>query len=290
MPLVFLFVLILGTNISFASPVNSNPENGKMSVHEAINKAGYQGMLTQRIAKSYMAVVCNVDNEQYKAHLTGSASIFEHNLAELDASAPNEAVRTQLHHIGDLWQKYKFIYSNVYSEENALTVLKFNDELLEACNDVVHLLEQYVVDNASDKDKDKKANAREYDLASIINASGKQRMFTQRILLFSLANSYSIGDKTAQIEYLKASISAFEGSFRTLMSYEGNTEQIDKELMVSFKVWIQMKKQLNVILSSENNSVKLKEQLVTMMQLGEEILFSFDEIVFLYERESNTPF
>jgi hypothetical protein len=290
MSLVFLLVLILGTNVSFATTVVPSTQNGRMSVHEAINKAGYQGMLTQRIAKSYMAIVCNVDNEQYKAHLRGSTSIFERNLAELDASAPNEAVRTQIHHIGALWQEYKFIYSDVYNEANALTVLKFNDELLEACNDVVHLLEQYVVDNVSDKDKDEKVNERENGLATIINVSGRQRMFTQRILLFSLTNTYSIGDKTTQMEYLRASINTFEISFRELKLYAGNTEQIDQELLVSSRVWIQMKKQLNLILSSEKSTEEHKEELVEIMKLSEQILFSFDEIVFLYERESNTPF
>ena len=69
MKLIILLTLLLGANVSFATTTNTTPENAKMSIYETINKAGYQRMLTQRIAKSYMAIVCNVDNQKHEEHL-----------------------------------------------------------------------------------------------------------------------------------------------------------------------------------------------------------------------------
>ncbi|CAA6830034.1 MAG: Unknown protein [uncultured Aureispira sp.] len=283
MQFIILLILVLGTNVSFATTVGTTPENAKMSIYETINKAGYQRMLTQRIAKSYMAIVCNLDHEKQEEHLKGSAKIFEKNLEDLDYSAPNEAIQTKVHYVKTLWQKNKFLYKNVYTEENALKVLTFNNEILKACDDVVLLLEEYAIKNEASRNKKNKKST--HSLSSIINFSGKQRMLTQRILLFSLANSYSIGDKELQVACLKESIRAFEELFRALISCSKNTAEIDEELDVSSKAWVEMKKELNNILSSENNTAELKEQLAKMMQLGEEILFSFDEVAFLYERE-----
>ena len=285
MPLIVLFILILGTNTSFAAPINPNSKSIKMSIYEAINKAGYQRMLTQRIAKSYMAIVCNVEHEKYEKHLKGSAGIFESNLKELNNFSPNEAIRTQIRYIEILWQNYKFIYSDDYSEENALTILKFNDKILEACDDVVRLLEDYAIENTSNKDQEARTGHK--GLASILNLSGRQRMLIQRIMFLSLANSHSIGNEKLQGESLKESISTFNDAFRKLMSYVNNTEQIDNELLEISKIWIVMEKELNELLLSEHNTIQFQEKLVKTMKKGEQILFSFDEVVFLYEREQS---
>ncbi len=60
----------------------------QMTVYEAVNKAGYQRMLTQRIAKCYLSIVAEVDADKYREHLKGSAKLFKENLKELSAYAP----------------------------------------------------------------------------------------------------------------------------------------------------------------------------------------------------------
>lgn len=280
--LTSLCLVLLSVITSFASPtITVDPEG--MSIYEAINKAGYQRMLTQRIAKSYVAAVCNVDKDKYKEHLKGSAKVFESNLKELESFSPNEAIRTQFRYVEILWQNYKFIYSDDYSQENALTILKFNDKILKACNDAVILLEEYAIEIKSSKDQEVRVG--DSDLSSIINISGRQRMLTQRILFLSLAKTYKIGDVNLLNQKLEDGISTFKDSFKKLMSYSKNTAQIDTELLEISKLWASLEENLNTILSSENNTVQFQELLAKSMKLGEQILFSFDEVVFLYERE-----
>ncbi|CAA6799130.1 MAG: Unknown protein [uncultured Aureispira sp.] len=283
MRFVFLFTLVLTSTISFA--IKDAPTTSKinMSIAEAINKAGYQRMLTQRIAKSYVAVVCGIDENKYKEHLAGSAKIFESNLKELEAFSPNEEIRVQLRYVEILWQNYKFIYSDDYSKENALIIIKFNDKILKACNDAVRLFEEHAIEHKSNKDQE--TRVRDSDLSSIINLSGRQRMLVQRILFLSLTKTHSIGDANTQNQQLESAISTFKETFKRLMSYSKNTAQIDTELLAISKLWSDMESNLNVVLNSESNTVQFKELLAKAMKGGEQVLFAFDEVVFLYERE-----
>lgn len=283
MRFVLLFTLILTSTLSFATDPIPPTRKLNMTIYEAINKAGYQRMLTQRIAKSYVAVVCGIDKDKYKEHLKGSAKIFESNLKELEAFSPNEAIRTQLRYVEILWQNYKFIYSDDYNKEGALTIVQFNDKILKACNDAVSLLEEYAIEHKSNKDQE--VRVRDSDLSSIINISGRQRMLTQRILFLSLTKTYAIGDVNTQNQKLESAVSTFKESFKRLMSYSKNTAQIDTELLAISKYWSNMEENLNVILTSENNTVQFNDLLAKVMKTGEQILFSFDEVVFLYERE-----
>ena len=89
-------VLLLAAQICLAIP-KDGLETVNMSIYEAINKAGYQRMLTQRIAKSYFAVLGDIEADNYKKHLKGCAKIFDNNLKELSAYSPTEEIKKQFH-------------------------------------------------------------------------------------------------------------------------------------------------------------------------------------------------
>lgn len=64
------------------------------NVNEAINKAGRQRMLSQRMAKAYLQVGQDIDADRSKKILDGSISLFDRQLVELKNFAPTPKSRT----------------------------------------------------------------------------------------------------------------------------------------------------------------------------------------------------
>lgn len=274
-------VLLLAIQVSYAAPVKVE-KSVNMTIYEAINKAGYQRMLTQRIAKSYFAILGDMEADSYKKHLKGCAKIFDTNLKELSAYAPTEDIKKQFRYVEILWRNYKFIYSDSYSMENGQIILQFNEKILTACHEAVVLLENYAHTQTENRDQEmRKGNDA---LSRIINISGRQRMLSQRMFLFTLANFQRIGDQPEQRRKFEKSLSDFKIALKELMSCPQNTEEIDGQLLMVSKLWNDIEEPLLTILNTEEPTIQQRKDLIVALKKSEQVLFTLDEIVFLYER------
>lgn len=254
-----------------------------MSIYEAINKAGYQRMLTQRIAKCYISVVTGLDVERQKTHLLGSAKTFENNLNELKNFAPTDEIKDQFRYVEILWRNYKFIYTNEFTTENANVVLQFNNKILKACQEAVEGLEQYALENSEYAGQEVLADDEE--LVHVINIAGRQRMLTQRIVLYAVAKNYNIGSADENLQHYTEAMSTFTDSYKKLMACSKNTAQIDEEYSAISEHWNTLETDLEAIAAASGLSIQLKEQLLSSLNKMDSMLFRFDEIVFLYERQ-----
>lgn len=256
-----------------------------MSIYEAINKAGYQRMLTQRVAKCYLSIAAGLDAERQKTHLRGSAKTFENNLNELQEYAPTEKIRDQFRYVEILWRNYKFVYTDDFTTENAEIILQFNNKILKACHEAVVMLENYAVENKSYGDQE--TTAGDQELARVINLSGRQRMLTQRMALYTIAKTYSIGDSEENLQLYSTATNEFIEGYKSLMACSKNTTQIDEEYNSIGLHWSNLEASYAEVINAPGLSIQLKDKLLEVIERTDLLLFRFDEIVFLYERQKD---
>lgn len=141
------------------------------SMGEAINQAGRQRMLTQRMLKNYVLVGLNVRGRKSEDQLKAAISLFEEQLQNLEVYITNPQTKALLDDVGRLWTPVKMLYSQTPSAEKALDLRTQNDVLLAACHQVVLALEEQ---------SDTKTGR-------LVNVAGRQRMLSQR-----LASTYAL--------------------------------------------------------------------------------------------------
>lgn len=270
-----ILLLLCSTPLLHAAP--------PMGIYEAINKAGYQRMLTQKIAKCYLSVVAGLEVSKHKNFLHNSTKAFEDNLQALQTFAPNVAIKDQFRYVKILWRNYKFVYTDEFNRENADIILQVNNKILRACDTAVQLLEDYALEENYTGNQELRNT--DQQLSHIINLSGRQRMLTQRITLYAIAKAYQFGDVKLNKQYYFEAVSKFERAYKTLVASSYNTSQIYEEYDVVEESWEELEEDLTAIVKASSLSIALEEKLEDSLKKSELLVFSLDEIVFLYERQ-----
>ena len=85
MKVTFLSSMLLATTLLFTSQP-STAITKQLSLSEAINQAGLQRMLSQRMAKNYILLSQGIDAEAAADELDESSALFEENLFKLNTS------------------------------------------------------------------------------------------------------------------------------------------------------------------------------------------------------------
>jgi len=200
-----------------------------LSLSQAINKAGRQRMLTERIVKYYCLAGLDIDARNARAELYEAIELFETQFAELKVFSSDEAVNAALAEVETLWPRFDAVASGAIDREGARRLMPLNEEVLEAADRVVLALEAL--------------SQRPY--ARLVNISGRQRMLSQRMVKFYLFQAWGLGSASV-LNQIDRSRNEFQGALMELRTSPENTAIIDRELDAASEQWQWLKSALGL--------------------------------------------
>lgn len=196
-------LLLVGTSMAQAA----------MTMGEAIDRAGQQRMLSQRIAQNYLLAAIQPDNAKGLDRMQRAIAAFDDNLSRLQGFDRAEAIRPELIQVKTLWLPYKNLAQSDINADNATKLLIKSDEILAATHLYVSKLEAL---------SDGKTG-------ELVNVSGRQRMLSQRIAKNYFAWYFKVGGEE-RIKALYEDLAEYENVIGYLKQSPLNTVEINAKL------------------------------------------------------------
>ena len=188
------------------------------SYAQAVNKAGAQRMLTQRISKAYnlkrlaeiglVAAPNNFDRE-----LKEAIALFETQLLELKKFNKQPQVAELIQRVDADWSEFRDLALSSFSVENAEKLWRSDEKLLLHCEAV---MQQMLDDSGTIIDR-------------YVNISGRQRMLSQRISKYYMLNAVGI-ERASMREFSEQARNEFSGALSRLQQAEENSSVITARL------------------------------------------------------------
>ncbi len=189
------------------------PASAAYDYGTAIDVAGRQRMLTQRIVKAYCQLGLNVTPEDSRLQLADALRRFDTRLSFLRQSAPGAQARLALARVAGRWQPVRRTAGGAVSRAGARLLAQRSEDLLLAAQDVVLLLQ----DQAGTPQ------------ARLVNIAGRQRMLSQRLAKCYMLRAWEL-DLAQNLDQLDSAANEFAGALATLRAAPENTAQIANEL------------------------------------------------------------
>ena len=191
-------------------------------INSAINKAGRERMLSQRMAKAYLQAGQGIDAERSKKILDGSISQFDRQLVELKNFAPTPEIRNTYLNLERAWLSYKDVLIGARtSPEGAKKVMEINEEVLTFAHQGTVLLEKHSGTSQ----------------AHLLNIAGRERMLSQRMAKFYQAGNWNVSPASGPAELDKARKEFVQG-LQELSNAQENTQAIRDELELARQQWM----------------------------------------------------
>ena len=189
---------------------------------EAINKAGAQRMLSQRMAKAWLGLALpDIEGRAHKV-LDASRQRFDQQLAELRAFAPTPEIASTYEQLGKQAAVLK-----QRLDELPVTPARVN-AVIPLAGEVLKLAHQ------ATSQLEKRSDAAS---AKLINLAGRQRMLSQRLAMLYLAEEHGVDRALIRTE-MGVARNDFRAAMRVLQSAPETTPEIQANLQLAASQWI----------------------------------------------------
>ncbi len=234
-----------------------------IDLSDAINKAGRQRMLSQRMAKAWFATLLQVDPVQAKLVMDRSMALFDRQLVELKAFSSTPALKQTYQQLEAAWSDFKgILVGQAPSKENAAKVLELDAAVLRLANLGTGQFEALAT----------------RPTGRLVNMAGRQRMLSQRMAKFYLAAVAPVAAETAKAELLKAR-TEFLSAMETLKTAPEATARIKEEITLAEAQWIFFDQSLQKLGTPAANAAKAQSDVFVA---SENVLQSMDRVTAMY--------
>lgn len=223
-------------------------------INSAINKAGRERMLSQRMAKAYLQLGQKIDVVRSQRVLDESITLFDRQLVELKKFAPNAQTRETSLKLEKAWIAYKDVLIGAApSRERAPEVLTRSDEVLGLAHQLTGEFEALSGTPAG----------------RLVNISGRQRMLSQRMAKFHQAMNWNLPAGPLRTE-LATARKEFSDAMAELETAPGNTDKLKRDLKLASQQWFFFQNALDEkgldTLTRATNVATTSERILEMME------------------------
>ncbi|TAG48985.1 MAG: hypothetical protein EAZ30_04440 [Betaproteobacteria bacterium] len=237
----------------------------KLTIASAINKAGRQRMLSQRMAKAYAQLGVGILPERAFKILNDSTTLFESQLAELTSFAPNADIAKTYAELGQAWRGYKEVLATAPAPELGARIQDANELVLQLANRGTQELERASGTNAG----------------RLVNISGRQRMLSQRTAMFFMFREWGL---PKPVETALGNVrTEFRAALNTLRVDPETTDEIKTQLGLAETQWLFFDAAVEASLKSKADAVRRQN----VANSSERILEVFETVTGLYERNAS---
>ncbi|RZL03179.1 MAG: hypothetical protein EOP36_05955 [Rubrivivax sp.] len=234
------------------------------TLNDAINKAGRQRMLSQRMAKAWLAMGQGIDAAHAEKIMLESMSLFDRQFVELKAYAPSPEIRNTYLTMEPLWSDYKSALIGRTPERGAAPeLLALDAKVLKLAHQGTTQLEQYSGRAAG----------------KLVNLAGRQRMLSQRSAKFYLSQNWGAPVPNA-LQELSQARREFVTALQTLMSAPQATEAIQQQLGLAEQQWVFFDHALSRLGEGSGGLRRARD----VFSSSEQILQIMDRVTGLYSR------